>query len=290
MDFPSSIQANAAYGCWGNTSDPYYGGGYYASVIKQVAPQIRAADPSAKILMAGLLLDCSPDQAASCKAGKYLEGILLGGGAPHFDGVNFHAYDAFNVASNTPGVYSWGAWGAWNTTGPSVGPKAKFIKKILNQYGVTGKFLINTEVALLCWDCQTAPVNLGLAKAYYIPQTYGAAIAEGLVGNVWYSWEGWNQSQLVEPALTAYKVANGKLGGVAYAGAVGTGDVGTSGVKGYKFTRDGKSIWVIWSLDGATKNITLPGTPSAITDPVGATQLAAATLQLTVKPLYIEWP
>ena len=39
-------------------NDPYYGGGYYAEMLKIVYPQIKAADPEAQILIGGLLLFC----------------------------------------------------------------------------------------------------------------------------------------------------------------------------------------------------------------------------------------
>ncbi|RMF45718.1 MAG: hypothetical protein D6755_07625, partial [Anaerolineae bacterium] len=47
-------------GCWGDASDPYYGGGYYAEMLKVVYPAIKAADPQAQVLIGGLLLDCDP--------------------------------------------------------------------------------------------------------------------------------------------------------------------------------------------------------------------------------------
>ena len=91
-------------------------------------------------------------------------------------------------------------------------------------------------------------------------------------------------------ALDAFKVARAKLGGATSAGEIAAGDVGSGGVKGYKFTNNGKNLWVIWSLDGSTKNVTLPGVPAKITDALGVDQPASASLQLTVKPLYIEFP
>jgi hypothetical protein len=284
------------FGCWANTADPYWGGGYYASVLQSVAPQIRAADPQAKILIGGLLLDSNPNDLPSGNYpfpnfGKYLEGILRAGGGPYFDGVSFHAYDFYDNASNTLGVYRSPSWKtAWNTTGPVLIAKANFIKGVLNQFGVSGKFLINTEVGMICYKCASIPSNYEMSKVYYMPQAYAAALAVGLIGNVWYSYEGWFGSQLVEPSYTAYKTAVAKLGGATYVGPIGNGDVGAAGVKGYKLARDGKNVWVIWSGDGGAKSITLPSTPASITDPLGASQAAAASFQLTVKPLYIEFP
>jgi hypothetical protein len=280
------------YGCWGNPNDPYYGGGEYAAILRAVTPQIKAADPSAKVVLGGLLLDCNPNRPpanSDCAMGRYLEGILRNGGASYFDGISFHAYDFYNTSANVLGKYYSPKWfSASDTTGPVLIAKTRFIKDLLSQYGVTGKFLMNTEVGVLCYKCNTPLSNFGNTKAYYIPQAYSAAIAEGLTTNIWYSFEGWFFSELNEPAYTAFKVARNKLGDVTYTGEVTGGDVGASGVKGYKFSRNGKALWVIWSLDG-NRNITLPSAPAAITDALGASVSSASTLELTVKPLYIEW-
>jgi len=295
---PDGIAASTAaepFGCWSNPTDQYWGGGYYASVLQAVSPQIRAADPQAKIVLGGLLLDSNPNDLPANypypNFGKYLEGIIRGGGAPHFDGVSFHAYDFFDNASNALGAYRSPSWKtSWNTSGPVLIAKTNFIKGVLNQFGVTGKFLINTEVGMICYKCASIPSNFEASKAYYIPQSYAAAIAVGLVGNVWYSYEGWFGSELTEPTYTAYKTAVVKLGGATYTGPIGNGDVGVAGVKGYKLNRDGKAVWVIWSGDGSAKNVTLSATPASITDALGAAQAAAASFQLTVKPLYVEFP
>jgi hypothetical protein len=282
------------YGCWGNPNDPYYGGSYFASVLQAVTPQIKAVDPSSRVLVGGLLLDCNPSRPPagdSCLRGKYLEGILRQGGAPYFDGISFHAYDFFDIEANALGKYSSGNWFSTSSAnGPVLIAKVQFIKNLLNQFGVTGKLLMNTEVGLLCYLCSVAPSQFEQSKAIYVAEAYSAAIAEGLAANVWYSYEGWFGTTLNDPTYTAYKTASAKLGDAGYAGAVSASDVGSGGVKGYKFNRGGKAEWVIWSLDGSTKTVTLPGTPAAITDALGASVAAAASLQLTAKPLYIEWP
>lgn len=293
-DGPASSGLNQPYGCWGNPADPTFGGGDYANVLKKVAPKIRLADPNAKIVLGGLLLDCDPNKPATCgspyvKMALYLEGILRNGGAPHFDIVSYHGYDYYG---NALGQYASGNWDSrWNTTGPVLIAKARFIRNVLSQFGAGDKPLMNTEVGLLCYLCgANPPANFQITKAYYVPQAYAAAIAEKLTANVWYSFEGWEGSDLSGAALDAFKVARGKLGDVNYAGEVTAGDVNSSGVKGYKFTRDGKNLWVIWSLDGGAKSVTLTSTPAKITDALGADQPASASFQLTVKPLYVEFP
>lgn len=292
-DGPSTTGLNQPFGCWGNPSDTYFGGGDYANVLKAVSPQIRQVDPSAKIVLGGLLLDCDPNKPATCgspylKMALYLEGILRNGGAPHFDIVSYHGYDYYGGGL---GKYASNNWqSTWNTTGPVLIAKARFIRNVLNQFSAGNKQIMNTEVGLLCYLCGTPSADFLTTKAYYVPQAYAAAIAENLTANVWYSLEGWEGSELSGQALDAFKVARAKLGGVTSAGEVAAGDVGSGGVKGYKFTRSGKSVWVLWSLDGSAKNVTLPSAPAKITDALGADQPASASFQLTVKPLYVEFP
>ncbi|MDE3090563.1 MAG: hypothetical protein KGJ80_14375, partial [Chloroflexota bacterium] len=183
---------DSGYGCWGKQSDPYYGGGYYADMLKVVYPQIKTADPQAKVLIGGLLLDCDPRGSPSVCAivhptdpyadrpPKFLEGILQGGGGPYFDGVSFHAYDYYQ---GPLGNYSNANWqSAWNTTGPVVIAKSNFITTKLNDYLIPGKFLMNTESAVLCDSCSNDTVY-ETTKAYYVAQVYASAIAQGLKAN-----------------------------------------------------------------------------------------------------------
>ena|GEM_PF-724797 len=287
--------AGVNFGCWGDATDPHFGGGYYASMLKQVAPQIRTQDPAAKILLGGLLLDCPTPAPQQCddspNPGTFLEGILAGGGGDSFDGVSFHAYDFYDVTADVVGKYTWPKFNSTGfTTGPSLITKAQFIKSVLAKYNVTGKFLINTEVAHLCYFCTSGSPNFELSKAYYVAQSSGAAIAQGLVGNLWYSWEGWNVSGVYGSTLTAFQTAGKMLSSVVYTSDIGTTDVGTTGVRGYKFSRNSHALWLIWSADGNTKSVTLSSTPKTITDALGVTQSVTTSLQLTVKPLYIEFP
>jgi hypothetical protein len=43
------IGGDIPFGCWGDSTDPYYGGGYYAEMLKAVYPRIKAADPQAQV-------------------------------------------------------------------------------------------------------------------------------------------------------------------------------------------------------------------------------------------------
>jgi hypothetical protein len=115
---PTPGAENRVWGCWGDLNDPYYGGGYFAEMLKAVYPQMKAADPEAQVFIGGLLLDCDPrPQSNYCayynkdeRPPKFLEGILLNGGANYFDGVAFHGYDYFNQMNPSLGFYVNLAW------------------------------------------------------------------------------------------------------------------------------------------------------------------------------------
>jgi len=285
------------YGCWGEPSDAYYGGGYFAEALKAAYPMVKAADPTAKVLVGGLLLDCDPDNRPAgkdCKPSKFLEGILLNDGASYFDGVSFHAYEYYLDALGVYGNSNWNS--SWDTTGPVVIAKAQFLKGVLSNRGVSGKFLINTESGLLCvpaWGI-TCGGTFQTTKAYYVPQAYAVAIAEGLKGNVWYSLFGWRNSELLEsnlnprPAYFAFQFARSEIGGADFVQEI----TSYPAVKVYELDRGDRLIWVIWSLDGNDHSLTLPSTPSAIYDSFGTAVSVSNPLDLNFAdgPLYIEWP
>jgi hypothetical protein len=285
---------DSPFGCWGDTGDTNYGGGYYATMLSYVYPAIKQANPNAQVLVGGLLLDCNPYVApppgkTNCNAGRFLEGILAGGGGNYFDGVSYHAYEYFtkpadmNISINGLGVYANPNWfSSWNTTGPVLIAKTNFVKDVLNKYGFGNKYLVNSEVGLLCggdgddlW-CNPA-YNTSLAfqntKAYYVVQSYAAAFWSKIKMNVWFSFLGWRDSGLYnsillkpEVAYNAYKFLHQEISSA-------TGSISlapAAGVKGYEFTKTGKRVWILWYVGGdpnngnLTTNVNLGSTPQSV--------------------------
>jgi hypothetical protein len=60
--------------------------------------------------------------------------------------------------------------------------------------------------------------------------------------------------------------------------------VGVSGIAGYKFMKNAKKLWVVWSIDGTERVVNVSGAPVFI-DALGA----AAANPIGYKPVYIEW-
>jgi hypothetical protein len=300
---PGLVPPESGIGCWGDLNDEYYGGGYYAEMLKVVYPQIKAADPDAQVLVGGLLLDCDPANPPEVKVGsgtykdcsssRFIEGILRNGGGDYFDAISFHAYDYYYRALGKYGHPGWHS--AWDTTGPVASAKANYLRGLLSQYGHPEKYLMNTEVAILCGNtgnesiCKTE--EFARTKANYLAQVNAAAQAEGLRTNIWFSLTGWRASGLVKgnleplPAYQAYQTSVIRL-----AKAVFSNDLTAfPQVKGYEFVREGTVVWVLWSLDGEPHPVQLPSPPNAIYDVFGQLLLSDQNLTITLDPVYIEW-
>ena len=301
---PGLVSHTSPFGCWGDINDTeYYGGEGYADMLEVVYPRIKLADPQAQVLVGGLLMDCDPrtpvedppgsGQFKSCTPAKFLEGILASGGGDYFDGVSFHAYDFYNGALGQYSNFNWDS--SWDSTGPTLLAKVDYLRELLTTYGHPDKFLMNTEVALLCGRTGTEDMCLGddyaNTKAYYAVQAHVAAHSVGVVANIWFSVEGWRGSALLDadsqplPVYLAISNYAERLGVLAPLGKVD----GFQDVSIYEFRGDGRTVWVAWSLDGLPYEISLPALPDAMYDVYGSSLSPSLQLTVTLAPVYIEW-
>jgi hypothetical protein len=294
-----AVDPHSGFGCWGDGTDPYYGGGYYAEMLKKVYPQIKSADPSASVLIGGLLLDCDPDSPPEtqpgsgvlkdCSPSKFLEGVLLNGGGDYFDGVSFHSYDYYQNESGKFSNIN------WDTTGPVLIAKANYLRNLLDSYGYSDKSLINSELALLCGstgqepECNT-PEYLN-TKASYMAQANAEALVEGLSGNLWFSLRGWRGSGLVDKSLEKNPAFNAHIfSAEIFNHARYVNDVFSyPGVKGYEFEKPDLIFWILWSQDGVSHSVMLPTIPAGIFDVYGAPLESGQTLEVDSSPAYIFW-
>lgn len=286
-----NIDPTSGYGCWGDDTDPYFGGDYYGEMLKAAYPMIKASNPLSQVLIGGLLLNCDPNNPPSgkdCTSSRFFEGILKNGGGAYFDVVSFHAYEYYGGTLGRFGNTNWNSY--WNSTGTSLTVKVRYLKSLLMNYGVSGKFLMNTESALLCDAC-TNNSNFEATKAYYITRNYAEAVAEGLKGNLWFSTVGWRNSQLINQDLTlrpgyyAYMFAYKELSNAAYSKSLNFNTV-----RGYEVKAGNKAIWIVWSMDEGSHEIDLGTIPAIIYDAQGASQTILGTkLSVGMKPLYIEF-
>jgi len=284
-------------GCWGDQNDPYYGGGYYADMLKVVYPAIKAADPDAQVLIGGLLLDCDPADP-DCPGDKkippkFFEGILRNGGGAYFDIVSFHGYPVFDGGLIVDEISI-----AWDQRGGVLLGKAAFLREVMQQYGVD-KPLLHTEGALLCpeWnpnDCDPPTTAYTEAKSGYVVRMFAGAMAGDFQGSIWYTLDGggWRNAGLIgdtanpNPAYQAFKFITAELQDAHYTGQLSGLD---PALRGYTFQKADKTIWVVWPMDAAAHALTLPAGVTAVYDKLGNPLSITATLQVD-SSVYIELP
>jgi hypothetical protein len=284
---------DSVFGCWGDTTQPYFGGQYFGSMLTTVIPAMRQANPNIKILNGGLLLDCNPS-LSTCKnpdMAGFLEGMIKAGAVSQLDYVNFHAYDYQGARLGVFGNAA--SWGSNYESDPVLVPKVTFIRSVLNKYGLGNKPLVNSEVALLKTS-GTCDALCQQNKAVYVGRVYPAAISEGLVANIWYqAANGWNNSGLFGgPMYDAFKFARDELGDAYVTRSIT--DFAGSNVSGYELDRGDVKVWVLWSHDLSNHTINLSGTPKAVytwtPDNGPYTSATPSTSQVVgIFPVYLEW-
>ena len=297
---------DSRYGCWGELDDPYYGGEYYGQMLSVVTPQIKLANPSANVLVGGLLLDCDPinppeigGATKDCTSSRFFEGVLKAGGGAYLDGISFHAYDYYDVALGKFSNPNWNS--SWDTTGPVAIAKANYLSSLLSQYGVEGKFLINTEAAVICGGafddpglppCDSDPGSaFELSKAHYVVKTYAINNSLGLRASIWYQVFGWRNSGLLygdlsgRPAYAAYAVTENAVGGAEFQQKIEQ----FAGVDVYEYSDEDKLVWILWSKDGLNHTVDLSTLPTATYDALGNPLTPALTVQSGMAPIFLEW-
>ncbi len=295
---PSLVPANSSLGCWGDKDAPYYGGEYYAEMLKVVYPAIKAADPQAQVLNGGLLLDCDPThppEGADCRSATFFEGMMRNGGGDYLDFVNFHGYPPFVQES----LLMDALYPAWAARGGVVVGKINYLREVMARYEVD-KPLFLTETSLLCpeWnkqDCIPPQDVFYEAQADYVVRRFVQNWALGLAGTIWYDFEGqaWRYASMVgrdlnnpDPAFYAFQYLNHKLDGMLLTGVVDT----FPGVQGYIFSSPvGGQTWVLWSVDESPQVIALPVNVTAVYDKYGQEIPLSTGPELEVaSPVYFD--
>jgi hypothetical protein len=263
---PDLAPADAGYGCWGNIDDPlYYGGEAYGEMLKVVSPVMRSQDSNIRIWMGGLLLD-SPNTTDPNygKPENFLRGVLAAGAAPHFDVLSYHWHPFF---WNTFHDYDLGGNGnKWESLGGGTIGKARFIRQILADYGVTKPLFLNETGfgcimagSVLCEEADVDPGDVFLnLQASHLVRALTRALSEQVAGVVWYTLDGpgWRNSGLLEnipvpqtprPAYQAYQVMATQLHYAYYQTKVDFGDPLV--IEAYQFRHNNDQIVVVWTVD-----------------------------------------
>ena len=289
---------DSIYGCWGDETDPqYYGGDYYAEMLKWAYPAIKSIDPGAQVMLGGLLLGCDPARTGlPCPTGNFFEGVLHNGGADYFDILGYHAYP-------------WEGWGKimdeehpdWINRGGVVLGKIQFLKEVMQRYGVTKPIFLN-EVALVCPDWSDCDDNQDQLTAFYEDQAdyvvrlYANTQTAGLMGTIWYVLEGpgFRHSGLLgdglspKPAYDAFQFMTQELEGSSSLGE----RTDYPGIRTLQFSTAEKLIWVMWSENQHDQSIKLPAQTQRVLDKYGNV-LYTAPISDTItinRPVYVELP
>jgi hypothetical protein len=262
---PKLVPADNVFGCWGDIKDPYYGGRQYGEMLKVVTPAIKAANPAAEVWIGGLLLDTpNTTNPAFGKPEQFLAGILEVGAAPYFDAVPYHWYPSYG---NQKVDYDFG--NRWEAYGGGSAGKARFLRQIMQRYGVNKPLYLN-EVSFSCpndtydtyaWCVNPAPQFFSL-QADMLVRVAVRSIVEGVSGFYWYTLNapGWRHGSLLQsdgapkPAYNAYNQLSSQLNGAVYAGPA----TYTAGVEGYSFRRGQQLIQVLWAKQNQSLTISLP--------------------------------
>jgi hypothetical protein len=300
---PKLVPPDEIFGCWGDDQEPFYGGEYYAEMLKLAYPEIKAANSRAQVLIGGLVLDCDPEkppliegtnELKVCAPALFFEGILKNSGGNFFDGVSFHAYDYYLGAE---GKYENDNWASsWDKNGPVMINKVSYIRDLLQSYGYPNKFIINSELGLICGntgeepECRTEAFEN--TKAYFVAQTYATAKALGLRSNIWYSIHGWRASGLANMANTPTKA----LSAFETSARILSGSTlnrileGYPQIMGFEFIKNDIVYWVLWAMDSDPQYIQLADPPKAIYDIFGNPLKTQREIGVSLSPIYVEFP
>jgi hypothetical protein len=299
---PHLVAPDNLFGCWGDIDDPFYGGRHYGEMLKAVTPAIRAANPSARIWIGGLLL-ASPNTTnpQHGKPERFLAGVLEAGAAPYFDVVPYHWYPAYQQQRVD---YDNAGGGAWDAQGGGVVGKARYLRELMQSYGVDKALFLN-ETSFTCpndvsgsfpWCTNPDPLFYEL-QADMLVRMLARGMASRLDGLVWYTleWPGWRHGALLnadaspKPNFLAFKQLSTQIRGMAYAGPAQFGN----SIEGYTFTRGPRRTQILWTKADQIVTIQIPSSGF-----VGAYmrdgQIAPPTVlgdqlqfQVTFEPIYI---
>jgi hypothetical protein len=287
---PSLVGQNSGFGCWGDATDPYYGGGAYAEMLKRVYPAIKQADSSAQVVLGGLLLDCDADHPTAgrnCLESRFLEGVLRNGGGAAFDIVSYHGYAFWNGKND-----DWDMSPAWQLRGGVVLGKLQLIRETLARHQADKPVLL-TEAGLLCYQANPGCIpRFFSAQASYLTRLYARAWASDLLGAIWYTLEGpgWERGGLLDenqqprPAYQALSFMTGLLQGASYVGPRSNGVI-----EGYAFRKGATRYELYWTNNDTPARMAWPAGTVAAYDLYGQPlPVAGPDLEVNFNPIFIE--
>ena len=288
---PSQIHPREPFGCWGDQNDEFYGGGYYAEMLKVVYPAIKEANPRAKVILGGLVLDCdptAPPEGKDCHSSRFFEGVLRQGGGDFFDIAAYHIYPFWQSNIIDPDLMS----EAWQHRGGLLVGKLNYMRELMAQYQVRKPIIMN-EGALICHKSNKACPSDSFfdRQANYLHRFYARGWANGLEGMIWYTLGpgGWLQGGLLDeagnprPSYTALTFLSQLLGN-----AIPNGQLSAGELEGYSFKDEHSEIQLYWSNSEQIHTIPLPLYTHAVYNKLGEPLPQSKFLEISTEPIYIQ--
>mgnify|MGYP001447707208 CR=1 FL=1 len=296
-DAPFNIEATV-YGCWGedpNNTDVTFGGKYYGAMLAQVYPRIKAANPSAQLVMGSLLMMCNPrddNPGGSCqfpdnrKPASFFEGVVeTAGGA--FDVVMFNSGTSYSVGENP-------VWLEMNNLrwriefGGLVNGKIAYLRDVMAAKGFD-RPIIHSEAYFLDRPLDLEPFEE--YKADYLVWVYANGWSQNLKSVIWYAIEGWKGSELITSTggeTKAYQALKTMIGLLQKADYVSREDSG--GYTRFIFRTIWEDIWLLvptGEVYGISYNITIPPNFSRAVDIYGQELTVSGDTIGFSRPLYV---
>jgi hypothetical protein len=293
---PSLVSAHSGFGCWGDKDDPYYGGRYYAEMLKVAYPAIKRADPRAQVLIGGLLLDCDPEDPDCSEPphdpdnARFLEGILENGAGDYFDIVSFHGYPGGSLQQDMN-------LDTWDQRGGVVLGKIDYLREVMADYGVD-KPLMHTEgsLGITCDpsepNCDPPNDAFYESQADYVVWLFVRNWAEGLLGTIWYPFDGpgWRLNGMLdanqEPrqAYVAYEFLTETLSDMSYDGRL----TQFPELQAFSFHNLNRRVWVLWTTSDTAQVFTLPVSTQVVYDKYGNDITPTGDDLWINSPVYVE--
>jgi hypothetical protein len=299
------------YGCWGNAKDAYYGGGYYAEMLKVVYPAMKAANPSVNVVLGGLLLDCDPRSFGDgycpteerTKAPKFFEGILKNEGGAFFDVVSFHGYPTFQKDVNP--ILNEINFETWKVAGGVVAGKLDYINSLMSLYGIN-KPIFHTEGGLILPNNSPSlpsTPEFETAKANYLPWLFARNWENGIQATNWFTlnYPGFRMSSLLDingerlPAYNSFALMTEKLGKAEFVSYTILGVVlpepnyDPNEIHRFEFKTNDMRIWLLFGTkDNNSRIIAVPSKFIQAYDIVGSPVIPVGESITFDRPIYIE--
>jgi len=246
----------------------------YAALLKAVSPEIRAADPGARILMGGLAFPAESE---------WFDRFLAEGAAPFFDAVNIHVYPAYSTLDAA----------------------LANVRAVMAARGVSKPvWITETSSTGGYFDSRDREAE-ERKKAAYLTETYAQALSEPGVEKIfWHTLRNPGRDAGMPrdfdfglmtgggaplPALQAYRTMADRLLGTVPKGR----EKADPRIRLYAFSKDRGTVYVGWSSDGdAEYRLRSPGFRARRVDMFGTARDLGSADDLAVTmgpvPFYIE--